>query len=90
MRTRFWNIFLKVTFTTLIIFFQFSNSFSQGAPPVKGNDGGVTTNGPGDPPGGSGAPLDSNAIYILLAGGLSYLLYSNRKKLLTILDRAET
>ncbi len=81
------SIFCKAIAISLILFNSIHVSFAQGSPPQQGNNGHVSPNdgggGPGEPPGGSGAPLDSNAIYVLLTGGLLFLLYANRKKVLT-------
>lgn len=45
--------------------------FAQGPPPPEGGGG-----NPGAPP--IGVPLDSNAIYFLVAAGLLYLLFHYR------------
>lgn len=69
----------------IILFFAFlfaiGSLMAQGSPPPTNTDKGpVQTNG--DPPYPPGAPLDSNAIYVLIAGGLLYLLFINRKRIL--------
>jgi hypothetical protein len=84
-------IFLKGTIIFLLSFILLCNSIAQGPPPpVKGSGSAPAAQGPEPPPGGGGSvPLDSNAIYVLLAGGLLFLLYTNRKKILTITVKSD-
>jgi hypothetical protein len=81
------NSLHKAIIFIFVFFLATTNIVAQGTPPPnQGNNGPIVTNdGPPDPP---GAPLDSNAIYILLTGGLLFLLYSNRKKILINTDKS--
>jgi len=74
----------------LIIFFLSLQSISaQGNPPAKGNQSPSDAGGGGPTPPDTGAPLDSNAIYVLIGGGFLFLVYTYRKKLLASLNQSE-